>query len=118
MYSRVTLFEIDTLQISVSAALEQFKDTVVPEMRKQEGYEGVYVMSTAEGKGLIMSLWKNEKTAEAGLLSGYYDSQIAKFVAMFRAPAGREHYQIIFVDTPDKDTTQFINIPEAEANLS
>ena len=104
MHARVTLFEIDTLQISVSTALEQFKNTVVPEMRKQEGYEGAYVMSTAEGKGLIMSLWKNEETAEAGVKSGYYDSQVAKFVAMFRAPAGREHYEVIFVDTPGEKT--------------
>ena len=102
MYARVTLFEIDTLQISVNAALELFKELVVPEMRKQEGYEGVYVMSTPEGKGLIMSLWKNEETAEAGVLSGYYDNQVAKFVAMFRAPAGREHYEVIFSDTPEK----------------
>ncbi len=102
MFSRVTLFEIDTLQIGVNAALEQFKNTVVPEMRKQEGYEGAYVMSTAEGKGLIMSLWKDEKAAEAGVGSGYYDSQVEKFVAMFRAPAGREHYEVIFADFPTK----------------
>ena len=104
MHARVTLFEIDTLQISVSAALEQFKELVVPEMRKQEGYEGVYVMSTTEGKGLIMSLWRNEEAAEAGVQSGYYDSQIAKFVAMFRAPAGREHYEVIYTDTIEKGT--------------
>ncbi|MFC2017679.1 antibiotic biosynthesis monooxygenase family protein [Chloroflexota bacterium] len=101
MFSRVTLFEIDTMQISVSSALEQFKGSVVPEMRKQEGYEGAYVMSTAEGKGLIMSLWKNEEAAKAGLESGYYDNQIAKFVAIFHAPAGREHYQVIFADIPE-----------------
>lgn len=117
MYARVTLFEIDTLQISVSAALEQFKNTVVPEMRKQQGYEGVYVMSTAEGKGLIMSLWKNEETAEAGLASGYYDSQIAKFVAIFRAPAGREHYEVIFADTPGENAPQPNNNIGEKADL-
>ena len=105
MHARVTLFEIDTLQVSVSAALERFKAVVVPEMKKQEGYEGVYVMSTPEGKGLIMTLWKNEQTAEAGVQSGYYDDQIAKFVAMFRAPAGREHYEVIFTDTSEKGST-------------
>ena len=106
MFSRVTLFEIDTMQISVSAALEQFKGSVVPEMRKQEGYGGVYVMSTTEGKGLIMSLWKNEEAARAGVDSGYYDNQVAKFVAMFRAPAGREHYQVIFTDVPEADIAE------------
>ena len=101
MFSRVTLFEIDTMQISVNSALEQFKESVVPEMRKQDGYGGVYVMSTAEGKGLIMSLWKNEEAAKAGVNSGYYDNQVTKFMAMFRSPAGREHYQVIFTDVPE-----------------
>lgn len=102
MFSRVTLFEIDTMSISVNAALEQFKESVVPEMQKQEGYEGAYVMSTAEGKGLILSLWQDEQTAEASVKSGYYDDQVQKFVAMFRAPTGREHYEVIFVDFPTK----------------
>jgi len=100
MFSRVTLFEIDTLRIRVDAALEQFKVLVVPEMKKQEGYEGVYVMATPEGKGLIMTLWASKEAAEAGVESGYYDEQIAKFVALFRAPAGREHYEVIFTEAP------------------
>ena len=63
MYARVTLFEIDTLRIGLDDALEQYKKLVVPETRKQEGYEGMYVMRTPEGKGLIMSLWSSEEAA-------------------------------------------------------
>jgi heme-degrading monooxygenase HmoA len=100
MYARTTLFEIDTLRISVDAALEQFKASIVPEMRKQAGYVGVYVMSTPEGKGLIMTLWASKEAAEAGVESGYYDEQVAKFVAMFRAPAGRDHYEVMYIEAP------------------
>ncbi len=100
MFARVTLFEIDTLRISLDDALEQFKELIVPEARKQEGYEGMYVMRTPEGKGVIMSLWASEKAAAAGVTSGYYDEQVAKLVAMFRAPPGREHYEVVFAEAP------------------
>jgi heme-degrading monooxygenase HmoA len=98
MFARVTLFEIDTLRINLDAALEQFKGLVVPAVQKQDGYEGLYVMHTPEGKGLVMSLWSNEEAATAGLESGYYDEQVAKFVTVFRSPAGREHYEVVLSD--------------------
>jgi len=100
MFARVTLFEIDTLRISLDDALERFKELIVPEARKQEGYEGMYVMRTPEGKGVIMSLWATEEAAAAGVTSGYYAEQVAKFMAVFRAPAGREHYEVVFAETP------------------
>ena len=100
MFARVTLFEIDTLRISLDAALEQFKELVVPEAQKQEGYEGLYVLVTPEGKGLIVSLWANEEAAVAGVESGYYDEQVAKFVALYRAPPGRDHYEVVFAEAP------------------
>ena len=101
MFARVTLFEIDTLRISADDALEKFKELIVPEARKREGYEGMYVLRTPEGKGLIMSLWQSKEAAEAGVASGYYDEQLAKFVAMFKAPAGREHYEVVYAEAPD-----------------
>ena len=100
MFARVTLFEIDTLRISLDDALEKFKELIVPEARRQEGYEGMYVMRTPEGKGVILSLWASEEAATAGVTSGYYDEQVAKFVALFRAPAGRDHYEVVFAEAP------------------
>ncbi len=100
MFARTTLFEIDTLRVSLDAALEQFKESVVPETRKQAGYEGLYVLTTPEGKGLIMSLWASEEAAVAGVESGYYDEQVSKFVSLFRAPAGRDHYEVVFAEAP------------------
>ena len=96
MFARVTLFEIDMLRVSLDDALDQFKALIVPEARKLEGYEGMYVMRTPEGKGLIMSLWASEEAAAAGVESGYYDEQVAKFVTVFRTPSGREHYEVVF----------------------
>jgi len=100
MFARITLFEIDTVRISLDEVLEQFKELIVPEVRKQEGYQGMYVMRTPEGKGVIMSLWASEEAAVAGVTSGYYDEQVAKFVAVFRAPPGREHYEVVIAEAP------------------
>ena len=100
MFARITLFEIDTLRISLDDALERFKELVVPEARKREGYKGIYVMRTPEGKGLVMSLWASEEAAAAGIASGYYEEQVAKFVTLFRAPAGRENYEVVFAEAP------------------
>ncbi len=100
MFARITLFEIDTLRISLDDALERFKELVVPEARKREGYEGLYVMRTPEGKGLIVSLWASEEAATAGIASGYYEEQVAKFLTLYHAPPGREHYEVVFAEAP------------------
>jgi heme-degrading monooxygenase HmoA len=100
MIARITLFEIDTLRISLDDALEMFRKLIVPETRKQEGYKGMYVMRTPEGKGLVMSLWASEEAATAGLTSGYYEEQVAKFVTLFRSPTGRESYEVVFAEPP------------------
>ena len=101
MYARVTMFEIDTLRISPEAALELFKQSVLPEARKQQGYDGLYILGTPEGKGCILGLWETEEAAHAGVESGYYDEQIAKFVSLFRAPTGRDQYEVLFAETRD-----------------
>ncbi len=100
MYARVTLFEIDTLRMNLDEALELFKEVIVPDARKQEGYEGMYVMRTPEGRGLILSMWSSEEAAAAGVTSGYYDDQVAKFVTVYRAPPGREGYEVVFTEVP------------------
>ncbi len=100
MFARVTLFEIDTMRMNLDDALEQFQQMIVPTARTQDGYEGMYVMRTPEGKGLIMSLWTSAEAAAAGVSSGYYDEQVAKFVEVFRAPAGREGYEVVFAEAP------------------
>lgn len=101
MFARVTLFEIDTLRTSSSEALKQFKELIVPAAQKQEGYSGLYVLGTPEGKGLVMSLWSNEEAAIAGVESGYYDEQVSKFISIFRSPPGRDHYEVLFADPPE-----------------
>jgi heme-degrading monooxygenase HmoA len=79
-----------------------FQEQVLPLMRHQPGFAGVYVMRTPEGKGMVLTLWENEQAAQSGLESGYYQEQIAKFITFMRQPPGREHYEVIVADVPER----------------
>jgi heme-degrading monooxygenase HmoA len=98
MYARATLFEIDMLRSDVTTALAQFQQLVLPELRQQPGYRGVYAMTTEEGKGLLLSLWDTREAVEGSLGSGFYAEQVGKFVSVFRETPGREHYEVNFQD--------------------
>lgn len=100
MYSRVTLFELDTVRFGLEAAVERFAEAVLPALREQPGYAGVYVLANPDGKGLVLSLWESEAAAAAAVGSGFYDEQVDRFVAVFRAPPGREGYDVLLVDAP------------------
>jgi heme-degrading monooxygenase HmoA len=100
MYARVTQFELDTVRMPLAEALERFKAQVIPALRAQPGYEGVSVLATREGKGVLISLWTDERAAYAGLASGFYDEQLARFMMLLREPPGREHYEVLYSDTP------------------
>lgn len=98
MYARVTLLELDPVRIDVGEAVETFERDVVPRLRAQEGYKGAYVLTTADGKGLLMTLWGTETEADAAAGDGFYAEQIARYMTLFKAPPGRERYRVALVD--------------------
>jgi len=98
MYSRVTLVEIDTVRLGVDEAAEIFKEHVLPGLREQDGYEGVLVLATPEGKGMIISLWESEEASAAA--AGFAAGELERFMALFRSPPGREHYEVVFGEVP------------------
>ena len=98
MYSRVTLLDVDTIRTDVDEVLEQFKDDVMPRVREVPGYEGVVVMLTPDGKGMIVSFWESEEAAEAS--AGLAASLVEEFVTIYRSPAGREHYRVAYAELP------------------
>ena len=99
MFARLTLLEIDTVRTSMSEALRRFRIDVAPRLQEQPGYRGVFVMSTPEGKGALMSLWETEAQA-AGDDNTFYAEAISRFVTLFRAPPGRECYEVVYIDEP------------------
>ena len=100
MFARVTQFEIDTVAISLDAALARFKEVVLPGLQRQPGYVGSSLMRTQLGKGVLITYWTSAATAEAGVESGFYAKQVDTFVTFYRQPPGREHYEVVFMEQP------------------
>jgi len=100
MVARVTLAEIDPVRTSVAAALARFNELVVPALRQQEGYEGLFVLTTPDGKALVMSLWSGESAADTALASGFYTAQVERFMTLFRTPPGRDTYEVALAEIP------------------
>jgi heme-degrading monooxygenase HmoA len=102
MIARVTLAEIDAVRMGVDEAVTVFRESVVPALHEQEGYEGVYVLLSDEGKVLAVTFWESEEAADAGIAGSrsFYAEQIAKFVTLYRSPPGREMYNVVLADAP------------------
>ena len=102
MVARATLAEIDLVRHGPRRAIELFKESVVPALEEQEGYEGCYVLLSQEGKVLVLTFWSSDETARASRLSGFYQEQIEKLsdFVFFRATPGREAYDVVVADSP------------------
>ena len=64
----------------VEEAIRIYRDSVLPELRKMEGFEGGYVLTDAEsGRGYIIGLWHTQEHAERFQSSGNFREQASKF---------------------------------------
>jgi heme-degrading monooxygenase HmoA len=100
VYARVTLLEIDTVRIDLDEAVELYRREVFPSLRDMDGYEGAYVLTTPEGRALLLTLWETEEAAEAQAESGFYAEQLERYMTIFRSPPGRDRYEVVFADAP------------------
>lgn len=101
MVARVTLAEVDVIRHSLADAVRLFRSSVIPALQEQEGYEGSYVLTTPEGKALVLTFWASEAEAGASIASGRYDEQVGKFVTVYRSSPGRELYEVAVAAAPD-----------------
>ena len=99
MFSRVVQLEIDPMRIGSDEATELFAAQVLPGLREQIGYEGAIALITPEGKGLIATFWETEDAAKDA--SGFSSQQLERFMTIFRAPPGREVYEVAVADLPE-----------------
>lgn len=99
MYSRVTLLEIDTTRIDLDAALGLYREHVLPGLREQEDYAGVVVLTTPEGKAMLISFWETDESARDA--SGFAAAELERYMTIFKAPPGREQYEVVLADLPD-----------------
>jgi heme-degrading monooxygenase HmoA len=102
MIARATMAEIDPIRMSVDQAVEVFRDSVLPALHEQAGYEGVLVLVSPDGQALVLTFWDSEKAADEGLAGSrsFYAEQVEKFVTLYKAPPGRETYQVVLAEEP------------------
>jgi hypothetical protein len=98
MFSRVTLLEVDTVRTDPEEALERYREEVMPRLREQPGFEGVLVLLNPEGEGLVLSLWHDEAALDAS--TPIATAALGRFATIFRAPPGRERYEVRVADLP------------------
>jgi heme-degrading monooxygenase HmoA len=103
MIARVVEGEIDAVRMSLDEAVEAVRGSVIPALREQEGYGGMYLLLTDHGRALAISLWTTEEAAESGTVGTrpLYQDQIETFTAIYRASPGRETYRVALADTPE-----------------
>jgi len=100
VYSRVTQLEIDITKIAVAEAMELLRREVLPSLRRQEGYEGVCVLTAPGGRGVLLSLWASPEAAAAAGETGLLPGMLAPFVTPVRSPGEPEGYEVAFADVP------------------
>ena len=103
MYARVTDLEVDTMRATVPAAVDLFAREVLPELQAQDGYRGVFVLATPEGRAVLVSFWETAEQAAAEAPNGFYAETLERYVTLFAAPPGRERYEVMLSDTPSFD---------------
>ena len=104
MVVRATEAEIDVVRSNPADAIALFKESVLPSLHEEEGYQGCYVLLSDEGKLLVLSFWTSDETAKASRLSGFYKDQIEKFsdLVVYRQAPGREAYDVVLAETPQE----------------
>jgi hypothetical protein len=94
VYARTTQLEIDTVRLSVDDAVELFEAQVLPRLREQPGFLGVYVLANADGQAMLVSFWDTAADADVSASAGWYPEVLEEYVTLFRAPPGRERYEV------------------------
>jgi len=94
--------EIDPVRMSVDEAVELFRESVLPALHRQPGFDGVYVLFSPDGQALVLTFWDSEEAADAGIAGSrsFYSEQVEKFVTIYRAPPGRETYDVLLAEAP------------------
>jgi hypothetical protein len=94
VYARTTQLEIDTVRVPLDEAVALFETEVLPRLREQPGFLGVYVLANADGKAMLVSFWETAADADVSAEAGWYPEVLAEYVTLFRSPPGRERYEV------------------------
>jgi hypothetical protein len=102
MFVRTTQLEIDTVRTPMDEAVDLFETAVLPELREQPGFRGLYVATTPEGKALLVSFWDAAEQADAGADAVWYWETLGRFATLFRSPPSRTRYEVKVAIDPER----------------
>ena len=71
---------------------------MLPALREQPSYRGIYVLGTPTGTGVLVSLWATEQAAAAIHEGGWYFGVLRDFATFFREAPGRTRYEVLVRD--------------------
>jgi hypothetical protein len=57
-HTRVMAFDLDLRDSDVEDAVRRFGETAVAALSGEPGFDGVYVVADADGRGVVVSLWR------------------------------------------------------------
>lgn len=100
MFARVIRFDAASPDGDLDAAQGTFERLLVPEMRKQAGYEGCYLLHTREGAGIVLSLWESEDAMRSSEAGGAYADQVEKFRPLLGRRPITDSYEVGYADHP------------------
>jgi len=94
MYARVLFTQVQPEQ--TSETIQLYRESVVPEQRKQHGFKGVMLLNDrTTGKGISITFWETEDDLKASdQTSQYFQQQVAKFATYLTAEPVREAYEV------------------------
>jgi hypothetical protein len=101
VYATVLNFTVDFRGDDFETAQTAFERAVVPEMRKQNGYEGCYVLRTTRGDGMLVMLWEDRMSAIAAERPGAFTDQMQALIPLLgKTTADAQRYDVAFADHP------------------
>lgn len=100
MHARITQLEIDTLRVPMDDAVALFEAEVLPRLREQQGFLGVYVLANPDGKAMLVSFWATAEDADVSGTAGWYPEVLDQYVTLYRSPPGRERYEVRYTAAP------------------
>ena len=84
-------FNIDNLDETI----KRVEDRVIPALKSQKGYRGIYVFSDRKAcKGIAMTLWDSEEDALADEQSGKLQVRTSWHKDFFTSTPVREGYEV------------------------
>ena len=93
MHARATTVQVQPGKMQ--EAIDLIKDSIIPAVKAQKGYQGLYLMTDAtSSKALAISVWETEADMMASETRGYYQEQIAKLGSLIAGTPTTDHYEL------------------------